>query len=370
MRAFNAASISDVHMNHPRIPTEGLCDGIKAAFPDCSTTASLDMLYIVGDFFDSAVPFYDDNAHKCIAIIVYILTICKKHNIELLVLEGTPSHDRKQSRWFITINEQMGIGASVRYVENLSIEYYPKWDLNILCIPDKWRRTAIETLEEVDALMKAKGLTYVDVGLIHGQFPHQIPEIVSTDTHDPEAYQAIVKGPILVGHIHIPSNHGRIHAQGSFGRTAHNEEHPKGHLRLFLSDNHQYRVKFVVNRHAVIFKTINVNGLTPEEALVKLSEYVESVPVGSHVRIEAAKGHAIFSEFSHLIRSYPFVIWSKKTTKEEAKPLPIKEQKARGIADALTITPDNINSLISAKLGLDHPNLTGVLALLEEIHNE
>ena len=95
------ASTSDVHMGHPRVPTAKTFACIKAAFPDNRETAKLDMLIIAGDFYDRLLNLSQDDVQETDIAILYLLKLCKKHDITLVVLRGTPSHDWTQPERFV-----------------------------------------------------------------------------------------------------------------------------------------------------------------------------------------------------------------------------------------------------------------------------
>ena len=60
----------------------------------------------------------------------------KPYNIILRILEGTPSHDWKQSKLFIHLNDLTKAGTDVKYIDSLSIEYIDKFGINVL-YPDE-----------------------------------------------------------------------------------------------------------------------------------------------------------------------------------------------------------------------------------------
>jgi hypothetical protein len=306
-------------MFHRRNPTTRIIKNFdESVLPDDDTTAALDILFIPGDIFDSLRALNDEDVPPTDAWIHRTLRIAKKHDIVVIVLEGTPGHDWKQSRRFVDINENAGIGANLRYVDTLSIEYIEQYGITVLCVPDEWD-TPENTLSQVHDLLRAKGLTQVDFAIMHGQFPHQLPEHVKAPKHDPEAYMAIVKYVILIGHVHTFSvyrsqinPHGSfIVAQGSFDRLTHGEEGPKGHVRLVVRSEGDIDLKFIENDNAMKFVTIRCTSMDLEETLQTISAVARELPDGSHIRVEADHDNPILTNMEELIRRFPLGVWSK-----------------------------------------------------------
>jgi hypothetical protein len=349
LREIKAASVSDVHLGHPNNETKFISDNLKAAFPDNEKTGSLDFLFIVGDWTHQLLVHNSEDAYLVDDLIFYFLRLCKKHNIRLRVLNGTPSHDYDQSRRFIHINEKARIGCDVLYVDKIDIIREDDFDLNILYIPDKWGLGPEDNLREVKDLMYKLGLEQVDLCLMHGQFPHQIPEIKKEHCHDPDEYLKIVKHLIFVGHIHFYSVYERIIAQGSFDRLAQGEEGPKGHVRAVIRDN-SYEVVFVENKAARIFKTINCVQMQIDETLDEIRKQMQGIIDGSFIRIACQRENPILQNMNLLLQEWPFIRWSRviKGTEEIEKQTSVLFQDEH--YTPIVIRKDNIVDLIAQRL--------------------
>lgn len=306
---LNIAFISDIHLVHPNTPTEHIIRNLDAAFPDTQETGRLDAIVIAGDLFDRPIHMHDPNAILIKLWMVRFLRICAKHRIEVWVLEGTPSHDWRQSAYLVYLNDLAQIGAQVRYIDTLAIEYSPKLG-SILFVPDEWAPETDDTWRQVQQLLQQHGLEQVDFAVMHGSFAYQLPEHVKAPKHDMQRYLGIVRKYINVGHVHKPSQYERILANGSFDRLAHGEEEPKGHWRVQIGP-HGDRLTFVENTGAKIYRTIDCNGLSLDAAMEKLSA-VAQLPEGSAVRIMAARGETILSSLEVLRKKYPHLTWSTK----------------------------------------------------------
>lgn len=307
---FEFAVISDIHLGSKRNTSEEIIANLDREFKDDSEFAKLDLIVLAGDVFDSLL-----NSVDVLVIDVWIarfLSLCKKHDVSVRVLKGTPSHDWEQSCRFVYINEKVSnIGADLIYINDLSIWYEEKFDMNFLFVPDEWSATTEQTLSQVRDLLKNKGLEKVDYAWMHGNFDYQIPEHIKIQKHDSKAYLEIVKHLIFIGHIHTYSNYDRIYAQGSFDRMGHGEEEPKGYLRVTRYPDGHHEVRFIENKGAKKFVTLNYTGLDVETIISKAKEDTADLPQGSYVRIQAEYQNPIFTNMDVLVRAVPHCSWSK-----------------------------------------------------------
>lgn len=310
MNDFTFVVLSDIHLGSKRNPSEDIIENLNRQFKDDSQFAELDLIVIAGDIFDSLL-----NSVDVLVIDVWIsrfLSLCKKHDVSLRVLKGTPSHDWEQSCRFTYINEKINnIGADLIYIKDLSIRYEEKFDMNFLFVPDEWSATTEQTLSQVRDLLKRKGLTQVDYAFMHGNFEHQLPSHLKLQKHDSKSYLEIVKYLIFIGHIHTYSNFDRIYAQGSFDRMSHGEEEPKGYLRVTRQADGYHVVKFIENKHAKKFVTLDYTGLDVETIIQRAKADTSELPPGSFTRIVAEYQNPIFTNMDVLIRSVPHCSWSK-----------------------------------------------------------
>lgn len=348
MKTLQIASVSDIHLGHRRNETREIIANLRRAFPDSPATAKLDLLVLVGDVYDGLLSLPDEEVQEIDFWIEYVLRMCKKHDIVLRVLEGTPSHDWKQSQRFVTINEITGIGADLKYVKDLSIEYIEKLDISVLYVPDEWDTTTERTYAQVQELLKAKGLAQVDFAFMHGQFEFQLPEHVKAQKHNSTLYLEIVKYLVFIGHVHTHSRYERIIAQGSFDRLSHGEEGPKGHVRATVRPNGEADVVFVENQHAKLFLTVDCTDLTLEQTLVKIEQFVQGLPDGSNVRVQAGPDNPVFTNMELLIRSHPMLTWSKKVD-EVKQDLP-ELVEVETVYVPITLSKDNLEGLLLERL--------------------
>lgn len=350
IRQLNIASISDIHLGHPTNHTEDIVTNLKIAFPDNTETAMLDYIFFCGDVFDRLLTLPESDVLFIKEFIAYILKLCKKHNIKLRVLEGTPSHDWYQSQAFQDINVLLEIGADLKYFKQLHIEYEQDHDIWLLFVPDECDATTEKTLSRVKNLIEQNGIEKVDYALMHGQFEYQLPEFVKAPKHNSEEYLNLVKHVIFIGHVHTFSQRDRIVAHGSFDRLRQNEESPKGHVRVKQFGN-DLQITFVENKGAKIYKTIDCTGLDINALLEKIDSVVFSAREDSYFRVRAEVGHPIFSNMEVLIRRYPLYKWDKITNEEINDKVKVIEEEAEDETfEPLIINANSVVALMEERL--------------------
>lgn len=345
-KIFKLAVASDIHLGHARNKTEEIIKNLNIAFDDNEAFHELDMLILAGDIFDSYL-----SSLEMLQIAVWqrrLILLCKKHDVSLRILKGTPSHDWDQSVSFEYVNEKIAhLEADVKYIKDLSICYEEKFDLNFLFVPDEWSESTDETLRQVKELLKAKGLEKVDYAVMHGNFVYQIPSFVKAPKHSEEEYLNLTKELIFIGHVHTASQYDRIYAQGSFDRLSHGQEEAKGYLRDYRYEDGHHEVTFIENKGAKLFKTIRLEEESLEDSFQKIESVVENLPEESFIRIKALDSHPILASLETLIQRYPIFHWSKEAIDTRKD---IKEQKEELQFKAIDITRENIKSLLQKRI--------------------
>jgi hypothetical protein len=364
-------TISDIHLGHRRTRTPEITANLRRAVPHSPETELLDIIFLAGDVFDSLLNLPHEDLMEIDNWILYLLRLCKKYGIRLRILEGTPSHDWGQSKRFIELNEQHEIGCDVRYIKGMDIEYMPEFERHILYIQDQYATTTERTLADVHALMAARGISYVDIAIMHGQFDRQVPPQATCPKHPADEYLKIVRELICIGHDHHYWTYDRIVAQGSFDRLAHNEEEPKGHIRAFLRGDGSREVQFVENTTAKKFVSIDCQGLSVPETGVKINAMTAELPTDSYVRLIVEKGHPLLAQPGVLVRTWPQLSWSKPKV---ISPDDRKDDETQAAAvpafQAITLTRDNLPKLLLERIGMSAPDdriMEQAALILEEL---
>jgi DNA repair exonuclease SbcCD nuclease subunit len=346
---INYLVLSDIHLGHKRNETKYIIDNLDKFLFKENDFSYLDMIFIAGDLFDSLLDLSNDDISLSLAWLSRLFHFCHKHNIKLRILEGTPSHDWKQSKEARTVFNILKLPVDFRYVDTLYIEYLKDLELYILYVPDEWTSSTKTTFEQVKVLLKDNNIEQVDIAIMHGLFNYQLNGIVGNiQKHNEADYLNIVKYFINIGHIHTFSNYDRIIAQGSFDRLTHGEEEPKGGVVCTLVENRiDNYFNFIENKSSRIFKTIELKSKDLDACLNKIDKIVIKLPRNSYVRIKAAKDHPVYTAFDQIKSKYFELFFSKTSLEDEEEYLLIKNNI---IIDndykPLTITKDNIKILL------------------------
>jgi DNA repair exonuclease SbcCD nuclease subunit len=317
--AFRFISLGDVHLGNHQTPTVQIIKNLNRCVND-ELLAELDMLIITGDLYDRLLHNADDNVHHINRWITFLMYRCAKYDVMLRIVEGTPSHDRGQSRFFVEQKANASIPVDLHYATTLSIEYNERLDAHFLYVPDKWRPDTKTTLEEVRVLLKQHDLEKVDFAIMHGAFEYQLPAIVKEPTHCSETYHELVRHFILIGHVHLPTQRGRILAAGSFDRITHGEEGPKGYYDVTLRDDGTFNIVFSQNRGAKRYDTVDCHGMDTKALNVVVRTKVSELPKGSAVRLRCDPHDAATGDLELIKREYPNIDWTllvEKTTKKK-----------------------------------------------------
>lgn len=348
----------DVHLFHPKTTTAHISRAVRVLLPDNESMRSVDLLIINGDLWDREISFSDPNVQIGQSLVGYIIYICTKYDIVLRVTEGTPSHDWRQSKEFLVQKELGGFDVDLEYVDTLSIEYIQKLGITVLYVPDEWRHTCSETWEEIMVLMRQKNLEQVDFSVVHGIFPHQMPENLHglMDMHDPEKFLTITKYYVFAAHVHTHAIYDRIVGAGSTDRLCHGEEGPKGIIRMVVQESGAADIKFIENQLAKKYITVECHNLDNDQALETIKEAVRKLPDDSHVRIKAHKTDAAVTGFKAFEALFPQFNWTLKTEDSKTEKA-IKLEDARFQLSTISITRENLKPLLMKRIQAKYPEL-------------
>ena len=370
--SINYLVLSDIHLGHRTNKTKDIINHLINYFNvNNKIFKKLDIIFIAGDMFDRLL---SNNSEEFIMSMDYLTLLamyCKQHNIKLRILEGTPSHDWKQVNVFNSILKNLDIDIDFKYIETLHIEKMNDLGISILYVPDEYRETSIETLNEVKQLLIDNNLSKVDIAIMHGQFRYQLP-ILLESSHNEDEYLNIVKYFISIGHIHSSSVYDRILAQGSFDRLAHNEEEDKGAMYITIYNSGHKEYRFIPNKLATLFKTFNYNEDISIEEIKKDLDTIKGVGnVRLRINIDDNKHSNIKDALLSLRDKYKNLNIKIEYGKKESDNVRVLDIEKSN--EGFAITKDNIISLITNRIEQqDIPNDIRNIILSEaiEIHKE
>ena len=362
--------LSDIHFGSNKNKTENIINNLNSFFLKYNAVLSgLDMIIIAGDIFDRLLSSSSTDNILATEWLTNLVYYCKKNNIILRLLEGTPSHDSRQANVLNVIIKKLKIDVDFKYIDNIYIETLPGFNLDILYIPDEIHHESERVLKDVKTLMDDKGIDKVDIAVMHGAFKYQIPVIELPSMHDEFEYLKLVRYYISIGHIHSMSIYKRILAQGSFDRLAHNEEEDKGAMLITLDPTGDNTYKFLVNDNACIFKSIVVNTEDVNELIDILMIELKKYPINSHIRLVIDKFNPIYKSLLEVYKRFKDYNFSNKHMKDSnEKKVTDNVLKYDPIVN-ISITSSNIKELINKELTLLNDNDELNVLANEELSN-
>jgi len=261
LEQYSILGLSDIHLGHALNHTDNIICNLRKFFIKYRKDIIKTKLIIIsGDVFDKLLSSNGLEINLALEWLTELILFCKEQDIILRILEGTPGHDWKQVKLIFTILDKLDIDVDFRYVEEIEIEYIEKLMTTVLYVPDEAKPTTAEIYQEVQFKLKELAIDKVDIAVMHGTFDYQLP-IPLPNVHIPKDYLDIVRGPIIIGHHHSRSNYKRIITPGSFDAMNHSDDNTKGgvYINYTIKDS-KFRFRFLDNKEALKFKTIDVRG--------------------------------------------------------------------------------------------------------------
>ena len=89
----------DIHFGVTSIPVGGVTESFKAVY-EAGKRRGIKKLVIGGDITDKALDLTNDYGPEFITFAIWLIKDAEENDIEIIIIEGTPSHDWKQARLF------------------------------------------------------------------------------------------------------------------------------------------------------------------------------------------------------------------------------------------------------------------------------
>lgn len=367
---FRYLSVGDVHLGHRSTPASLIIRNLDLTITD-ALLKEADMLIITGDLFDRQLNNGDEVVHQINRWITKLMFRCAAFGTMIRIVEGTPSHDREQSRFFVEQKENALIDVDLHYTKNLSIEYIERLDAYFLYVPDKHNPSTEVTLSEVKKQMSELGIEQVDFAIMHGAFSYQLPAIVPEPTHNEQEYLALVRHQILIGHVHLMTVNERILAAGSFDRICHNDEGAKGLFQVTVKQNGDWERVFVENQWAKRYVTLDCHGLDTMQLIVAVRTFIQDLPKGSSIRLRCNPHDVANGDIDSFRKQFTNYDWQITVDKVEAKKNTVAETfNAFDMSQFKAITRDSILDLVApmlAKMTDDETAITRCLGRLNQL---
>lgn len=279
---------SDLHLGTYAVDQDEMTRAIRETiFP---LIPDLDILFINGDFFDREVIFESCAFDSIYDVILNLFALCEIHQTKLRVLQGTWTHDRGQLSKFKTFYRNHHCTFDFRIIDNIELETisFQKRDLRFFYVPDDLPFSSSDDIAKVVCdKMQERGWEYVDYGCMHGFFDFTFPKNISQAhriVYKKEQFP-FVRKIINVGHVHQYRSDDFVYSNGSFDRSCHGDQDPKGCITVVDYPEH-YTAHFVENKLAAVFDTVVIPTDADTETIVKIiKEYLSRTPTDRQIRI-------------------------------------------------------------------------------------
>jgi len=345
---INILVLSDIHLGHDKNKTLDIVTNLRKFFKTYrNKIIKADMIIISGDTFDRLLASNSLDLMLANEWLTELIKYCRDYNIKLRILEGTPSHDWKQVKNLYNIINSLNIEIDFKYIEILDIEYIEEYNLNILYLPDEWKHTSEDIYKAVLNKLKDYNLDKVDMAIMHGAFSFQLPDFLD-NLLEPEDYLKIVKGPIIIGHVHNYSKYKRIVVPGSFDALTHADDNKKGGIFLNLDLNtKEFTFEFLENKYKLRFKTIDVTNKDVKE-VIKILNKINDDKL-QYIRLLINKNSTIQDSLNELKSMYPNIKLSTKDIDKKVVNKSIDETLVLKTTDNIILDKDTILNYIEEK---------------------
>lgn len=320
LKNCNGLVLGDVHTYHPHTKTDHVVSVLYELVNNFKDFASLDIIIIEGDFFDSLMPYNSIYVKHIETWMTDLYKQCAEHNVAVRVLEGTPSHDMNQSIAFLKVLENSGHEVDLRYIDDIEIEVNKEKGWAIGYVPDEMHSPLSKCYDRMIELLAEHGLQQVDFMVMHGAFNYQFPSYFDVDAYDEQLWLQITRYYIFIGHVHNYSVYERIIATGSTDRFRHGEEKPKGITHFTINDGEGSH-RFIKNHRSKIFTTYEVKFVS-EKTIRYLMECLDKLPLGSHIRFRTSNrldANDLIAHFEILFPTIHFTFIIDDVNKDKVK---------------------------------------------------
>ena len=367
---------SDHHTFHQTTPTGHILKNLDVFLRKDHDLAKVDMITFGGDFFERMVELPHQDTHVVFDWAKGFLNYAHKANKDITVvwLAGTSSHDWEQPKHFLNLAPE---GMDVRYIDTLSIVTYDHLDgLTVMYVPDNMgSMTPDDIWERALEVLRESGLDMVDQIHFHGAFEFQLISKLRHKCHSLERWSSIVKYCILAGHIHTPVQKGKLYTSGSFDRTKHGEEHPKGGYCVdFDLKTEFFEAKFWENKGALPYLTMKVDSeITADDLITDIHSFIKKrqLPHNSHIRVMGGSAMIANPVISMISKEYPYFHFKAENEKKDDELLDdalFTTTVYNGVSFTKSSLPDSLldSSFVKENLGKHEISQEMARTVLEE----
>jgi UDP-2,3-diacylglucosamine pyrophosphatase LpxH len=310
-------AIADIHFGITQIPPDELYLNLVTRFIAHVKELQPDAILIVGDLYDAKFSLNSEVAIYCNRFMDDLIEACPE--TEILLLEGTRSHDAGQTANFTHLAKRRG--AKFQIVRQTQVVDLA--GLKVLGVPEEYHNN-----KKPYEPFIGEGRGPYDFVTFHGTLEHLAFHAKSGGsrggqknklTFSIDEFAGNVRGLIICGHDHHHSEYKNSVYCGSFTRWKHGEEEPKGFLRLDYDEvkGKVTKKEFIENPDAPLYTTVGIRHVgtdakTMHAALAKLSRGVRSLRV--QVGEEAAP--ETLATLVSVVADFPNVVVNRTKAKD------------------------------------------------------
>ena len=352
---FRMVSVSDLHFGNPRIDSEKLyLNLVKYFYPEVLKSH---LVTINGDIYDQLLAVNSPGYYYITKFINDLFYYSDRYGIQIRLLHGTYSHDRDQldileslawpnTRYRIIKNIESEVITEFRCKDNV----LDNFELTVGYVPDNLPYREVQpVVKQLSDTLVLLGKDKLDLLIGHGTFAHTLPPNIPLPplTYTVDTFKDIVKGIIVMGHIHVMGHKDNVYYCGSFERMSHNEEGDKGFYSFTYKD--KWVGKFRVNKDATKFNTYSFTE-TEVDKLVRGYIDILTKDIGkvnkAYVRVihPSVDMRAILQQVTRT--HFPNVAYQSKAPKDVEKKILKVSDICLDIKDSIKPTKDNLGDLV------------------------
>lgn len=337
-------TISDIHLGNRATSSDMVIDGLNRTVTNYETMITADALIVAGDLFDRLLNLALSDISSINKWFIDLLYLSRDTNCAIRILEGTPSHDWKQSKFLFELAENFKIDVDLQYIDTLCVVDDATLGMTIGYVPDEWRESHEQTTKEMREILATRALKQVDIMVMHGMFEFQIPK-VKIPTFETKDWLPWVRYMIVIGHDHKHKTYDKIIVPSSHNRLAMNEEDDKGYIVTDIC-NDVVTSTFIINPYAKRYDTIDVTDLDPEQAMSEIKERLTELRgAESKLRIRIEADSNLESSINEIKKQYGLVTIQLEKTRRAAAIEELEELFVTTV-NSININADNISDMI------------------------
>lgn len=281
MSVIVSAHISDIHFGAS--DSDELMQELKFYFlKKCRKMPKLNNIFIQGDLYNHELSLNSRAAYNSFRFAEEVENISYEKNANLVVIQGTKSHDHVQLN-----NLKFKNRSNTKIIKSVRSENLMK-DFKVLYLPEEYMNNPDEYYSYYFDVPD----NYYDMIVGHGMVEEASFHNFNSETNiktapvfNSKELCRICRGPITFGHVHnalIIRN--QIYYTGSFSRWCQGEENPKGYyFTLYNTETGAYRVIPVINKMARKYIKRNITKSVINNSLEKTISDIETFMLSKNV---------------------------------------------------------------------------------------